>query len=306
MFDKIIKLISVIFFLAALWLIHKEIQLIGLKNLYQIILSTPYLIIILATFATLINFLVLSGYDMLAVSYVQKKISFKKILPISSISFAISNLAGHIYASGGSIRYLFLKPLGFTKKEIFLIITFETLTILLGLTFAFVLAIFLETINGTLKSYHYLSLLYLSAFLIIAGFLFYFEEIIKKRKTLQIKKITIKAPTLNQTYLGLLVGLLDFLSLFMVFYIFLSYFIETNIAPVFIIFTTATILSYLSQVPAGIGVLESLFIVLFPHTTDQKGPILAAFALYRVVYFIIPFFVASIYLGYLKLKHPIK
>lgn len=302
MLDKLIKFISFIFFIAALFLIKKEVDLVGLKKLFDIILSTPFYLILGAFLITSVNYFILSGYDLIGLNYIQKKLPFKKVLPMSSISFAISNLAGHIYASGGAIRYLFLKPLGFTKKEIFLLISFETLTILLGLAFAFVLAVFLETIDNTLKSYHYLSLLYLSAFLIITGFLFYFEEIVKKNRVLYIGKVSLKAPTLTQTYLGLLVGLFDFISMFLVFYVFLDYFIDVHFIKVFIIFTTAMVLSYLSQVPAGIGVLESLFIILFPHTAQQKGMILAAFALYRVVYFILPFALASIYLLFQRIQ----
>ena len=301
MFDKLIKFIGFIFFLAAVWLIKKEVDLVGLKKLTEIILSTPFFLITSGFLITLVNFLILSGYDLLGLSYIQKKVPYQKVLPMSSVSFAISNLAGHIYASGGAIRYLFLKPLGFTKKEIFLLISFETLTILLGLAFAFVLAVFLETIDSTLKSYHYLSLLYLSAFLIITGFWFYFEEIVKKKRSIWLKKITLKAPTINQTITGLFVGLFDFITMFLVFYVFLEHFIDVNFIKVFIIFTTAMVLSYLSQVPAGIGVLESLFIVLFPHQVAQKGMILAAFALYRVIYFILPFLIASAYLGIKRL-----
>ena len=301
MLDKIIKLISFVFFIAALFLIKKEVELVGVKKLVEIVQSTPFLLILTSLIITGINFVILSGYDLVGLSYIQKKLPYKKVLPMSSISFAISNLTGHIYASGGAIRYLFLKPLGFTKKEIFLLISFETLTVLLGLAFAFVLAVFLETIDNTLKSYHYLSLLYLSAFLIIMGFLFYFEEIIKKGRSIWIGKITLKAPSINQTYSGLLVGLSDFMTMFLIFYVFLDYFMDVSFIKVFIIFTTAMSLSYLSQVPAGIGVLESLFIILFPHSTQEKGTILAAFALYRVIYFILPFFMAIAYLGINKI-----
>ncbi len=302
MLDKLIKVMSFIFFLAALWLIKKEITLVGWQNLWQIIRTTPPIIVGLGVTITLCNYLILSGYDLLGLYYIQKKLPFLKVLQMSSVSFAISNLAGHIYASGGAVRYLFLKPFQFKKRDIFMLISVETLTILLGLAFAFVVAIFLETITGTLKNYHYLSLLYLSAFLIVAGFLFYFEEIVKKGRSFLLGKMVLKTPDVWQTVLGLIVGFFDFMTMFLVFYAFLDYFLEVHFINVFIIFTTAMMLSYLSQVPAGIGVLESLFIILFPHGTLDKGGILAAFALYRVVYFILPFLLASLYIGYKKLR----
>lgn len=302
MLDKLIKVISFIFFLAAMWLIKKEISLVGWQKLLNIIGTTPVFMIGLGTLITLCNYVILSGYDLLGLNYIQKKLPFLKVLQMSSVGFAISNLAGHIYASGGAVRYLFLKPLLFKKRDIFMLISFETLTILLGLAFAFVVAIFLETITGTLKNYHYLSLLYLSAFLIVTGFLFYFEEIVKKGRSFLVGRFVLKAPNTNQTLLGIVIGFLDFMTMFLVFYTFLDYFLEVHFINVFIIFTTAMVLSYLSQVPAGIGVLESLFIILYPHGTIEKGGILAAFALYRVIYFILPFLCASLYIGYKKLK----
>ncbi len=302
LFDRLIKLMSLIFFLSAVWLIKKEINFVGAKNLLNIILSVPFTALIIGFFLTGVNYLILSCYDVLGLKYIHKKLPYQKILPMSAVSFAVSNLAGHIYASGGAVRYLFLNPLGFSKKNIFLLVFFETLSIVLGLALGFILAVFLETVNGTLKNYHYLSLFYLSAFLIIAGFLFYFEEIVKKRRSFKIGKTIVKAPDTKLTAQQIWVGLFDFISMFLVFYVFLRTFISADIITVFIIFTTATVLSYLSQVPAGIGVLESLFLLLFTHTGAEKGAILGAFALYRSVYFFIPFIIGCCVFLVLKKK----
>ena len=303
MFDKIINLVSLIFFCAAIWLIKKEIDYVGADKLLEIILSAPKGALFSAILLTILNYLILSGYDFWGLKYIQKPLPYQKILPMSATSFAVSNLAGHIYASGGAVRYLFLKPLGFTKQNILMLIFFETLGIVLGLAVSFVLAVFLETVNGTLKSYHYLSFLYLSAFLIIMGFWFYFEEVVQKERTFKIGKFLIKAPDKNLTLWQIWVGLFDFLSMFLVFYVFLNAFIPSSLVTVFVVFTVATVLSYLSQVPAGIGVLESLFLILYTHTDTEKGAILAAFALYRVIYFFIPFLVGCFIFYRLKKKN---
>ena len=301
MIDKLIKLLSFFFFLFGLYMVYKEIKLIGSEKIFAGLNNTSLFILVLGSLATILNFIILSFYDKLGLLYLKKKLSFLKTLKISALSFAVSNLAGHTYASGGAIRYLFLRPLGFKKKEILLLVTLISLFSIFGLLGTLFLAILLKILFIVPIQWHHPLILYFSGIGILMFFLLYFKLDSQKEKTFQIKNEKILLPQKNLSFKGLLVGCLDLLSLFLVFYIFLNL-PDANFLSVFVAFILASFLAFLSQVPAGIGVFESSFLTLFPHTLPQKENILLAFILYRLIYYIIPFLLSGSYFLIQKIK----
>lgn len=301
MIDKLIKLLSFFFFLFGLYMVYKEIKLIDSEKIFLSLKNTSVFILVLGSLATILNFIILSFYDKLGLLYLKKKLSFLKTLKISALSFAVSNLAGHTYASGGAIRYLFLRPLGFKKKEILLLVTLISLFSIFGLLGTLFLALLLKVLFVVPIQWHHPLILYFSGIGILMFFLLYFKLDSQKEKTFQIKNEKILLPQKNLSFKGLLVGCLDLLSLFLVFYIFLNL-PDANFLSVLVAFILASFLAFLSQVPAGIGVFESSFLSLFPHTLPQKENILLAFILFRVVYYIFPFLISISYFLIQKLK----
>lgn len=55
----------------------------------------------------------------------------------------------------------------------------------------------------------------------------------------------------------------------------------------------SSIAGVITHIPAGLGVLEAVFIALLQHQVD-KGSIVAALIGYRVIYFLIPLAVAVV------------
>lgn len=305
MFDKLIKLVSFLFFIFGIYMVKKEIDLVGWKTIWQLIKNQTFCQMICGIFLVYLNYCFLEKYDLLGLSYLKKKAPCSLIKTMSCISFAVSNVAGHVYASGGAIRYLFLKPLGFQRREIFLLIGFILTFISLGMMCCFLLAVVCHFVFKTSVNYTHPLFLVFFSFISLFALFIYFKEIVIKKRLLRIKKICLHAPTTKESLSGILIGIGDFLSLFLVFYLFLpsmghSAIHETVTA--FVCFTFASVLAYLSQVPAGIGVFESLFLIVFPHATIHKSGILAALILYRVFYFILPFLIACIYLVAKKMK----
>ena len=289
MFDKILKLVGFLLFIMACFLIKKEVDFIGIDPLKKALFSVSNSALIEGVCMLFINYFILSFYDVLGLFYIRKRICYRDVFFMSSSSFAISNLTGHTYLSGYVTRYIFLKPFGVHKKEVLYLVYFISIAVLLGLVASFILAMFLEISTGVLTSYKHLPLLYLFTFLLIIGVQFYFKEIVDKKRSLPFGKIIFKAPTKEISFYQVLVGLLDFMTFFGVFYIFLSHFISCSFIPVFVVFSVSMAIAYLSQVPAGLGILESSFLILYQHTPSDKAYILSAFILFRLLYYVLPF-----------------
>lgn len=297
MIDRIIQLIGLFFFGIAVWLITKEVDRVGFHHLVGLILSTPLWVIGLVVLFTGMDYIALSGYDILALRYIRKQIPYKKVLEASGIGFAVSNTTGHAYLAGGSIRYLFYTPEGLSKTDLVEFIAFESLTILIGMAAAFVLSVGLAPFEHTLDGYMYLNWLYAAAVGVVAAFAAYYFLLVVPGRHVTIGGTDIRAPERRMTVWQLIVGLADNICVFLAFYAIIRYHVEAPLLETFMIFIIAQTIGISTQVPGGVGVFEGLFLYLFPHEASEKGGILAGLAIFRVIYFFVPFLIASAYLG---------
>ena len=301
-FNKLVQLTSLFFFGLAFWLILKDVEKVGFETLVQMILQTPIWVILLALFFVLCNYLTLCGYDALSLDYIRTKLPFKTIFKTSALGFAVSNTVGHAYISGGAIRNLLYTPFGISRAKILILIAFETLTLFMGMGLIYVIATLLLPSSSELNNAQHLKTFYFVSLLIVIAFIFYRYLILNQKHNLRIGGVTLKTPDKSTTYLQLLIGFTDNFLLSVIFYTFLRYHLDVSFLSVFVVFTLAQITAQASQVPGGLGVLTSLFLLLFPHADSDKGAILASLFLYRITYFFIPFFLALFYLGCYEIK----
>lgn len=302
MFNRIIQFISFFFFGLALWLIIKEVEKVGLEKVWQLMSSTPLWVLLIAGFFVIADYVALACYDVLSLDYIRYKLPFRTVFKTSAIGFAVSNTVGHAFISGGAVRYLFYTPLGLSRAQVLLLIAFETLTLFMGMGVIYVIATLLLPFTPSLTDQSHLITYYGISFLIVCAFSVYWFWVIKSKRAFKISGVTLKAPSEKLTGVQLLLGFADNFLVSLVFYSVLRYHLETPFLPVFIVYTIAQITALVSQVPGGLGVFTSLFLLLFPHALAEKGAVLASLFVYRVLYFIIPFLSALIYLGIYLLK----
>ena len=300
MLDRIIQIVGLVFFGFAVYLIGKEVERIGAVHLWNLIISTPWWVVALVFYFTFLDYIALFGYDWLSLEYVQKKIPTKEIVKASGIGFAISNTTGHAYAAGGSIRYLFYTPLGLSHLEIVKIIAFESITILMGMALAYVVAMGASYLNPALDGYAYLPYLKWSAWGVLIAIFLYYWLFVRKERVFNVASVAIQTPSLNMTLKQFFVGFMDNFLVCLVFYAALRYHMDANFISVFIVFIVAQTIAITTQVPGGVGVFEGLFLFLFPHAIEHRPAVLASLAIYRVLYFFVPFILAGLYLIVLK------
>ena len=304
MLDRLIRFVGFLFFGIAIWLIAKEIHLVGWHYLWQTLLATPGWLILTILAVVSLNYLILSGYDLLALRYINCKLPYPKVLEASSISFAFSNTTGHTYAAGGAVRYLFYRPQGISRLNILKMVIFDTLSVLIGLLASFETAVLLHSAGTRFFVAHQFEINNL-AILTIILFLLYYTFIINRKQILKWRKLTLRAPTGKESVGQILVGLGDNITLFLCFYVILCFFVPTHFTSAFMIFMMAQTIGFATQVPGGLGVFEGTFLSLFPHTLAQKAGILAALVLFRVFYYFVPFILSGIYLGIRFVKRKI-
>jgi uncharacterized membrane protein YbhN (UPF0104 family) len=110
-------------------------------------------------------------------------------------------------------------------------------------------------------------------------------------------------PTLRLTLLQFALGISEIVVVAMVMYLFMPPELEIGVAAFITIYLVGIVVSQLSNIPAGLGVLEASLLLMLPQIAPAK--LLAAVLAYRVIFEAGPLLVALGLLGVYELgsKH---
>ncbi|MCK5836512.1 MAG: UPF0104 family protein [Desulfobacula sp.] len=117
-FHRITPYIGIVLFLAAILIVHHELKLHTIAKIVTGLEQLPLSVILLGILLTGINYLILTGYDFLALRYLGRTVLPKNLILASLISFSISNNTGQALISGSSMRYRFYSMWGLTGMDI--------------------------------------------------------------------------------------------------------------------------------------------------------------------------------------------
>jgi phosphatidylglycerol lysyltransferase len=109
--------IGLVLFAVALWVLRTELRAVSWPTLTADVLGTPLWKLALALGLTALNYLVLTGYDLLAFAYIEKSLPRARIAIASFLAYAISNNVGFAMLSGASVRYRFYTRWGVTAED---------------------------------------------------------------------------------------------------------------------------------------------------------------------------------------------
>jgi phosphatidylglycerol lysyltransferase len=129
----VMPLIGAALFIASILVLHGELQAVRYREVSAAFRSLPRGRVLLAFLLTVLNYLVLTGYDQLAFRFIGRTISRWRVALASFVGYAISNNVGWSILSGTSVRYRFYSRWGLTAGELSRIVVFYSSTFWLGL-----------------------------------------------------------------------------------------------------------------------------------------------------------------------------
>jgi len=124
--------LSLILFTAAIWLLHGELKTYHLSDILKAIESIPAGRMWLAIVLTIVSYAIMTGYDVLAMRYIQYALPYSKIGLASFIGYAFSNNIGMSMIAGASVRYRLYSAWGLSALQTTQVVAFCTLTLWLG------------------------------------------------------------------------------------------------------------------------------------------------------------------------------
>ncbi|GLI34680.1 bifunctional lysylphosphatidylglycerol flippase/synthetase MprF [Desulforhabdus amnigena] len=289
-------LIGVVLFGTALWVLHRELYQYHYHEIIASLSRIPGIRLFAAIAVTFLNYLVLTGYDLLSFRYIGRTLAYPKIALASFIGYAFSNNAGLAMLTGSSVRYRLYSAWGITAFEITKVVAFYTITLWLGLFAVAGGAFLINPIDlprwlhlpfSSVRPIGFLLLLLLCAYL-TAAFL--------KKEPVSIRGWEVPMPPPGLSILQIAVSGLDWTLAASVLYILLEPTPSLSFPAFLTVFLLGQLSGLVSQVPGGLGVFESVMVIGLAPALPAYS-VLASLLAYRMIYYLIPLAVAVVLLG---------
>jgi len=279
---RIGAMLGLLLFAGALWVLHHQLKAYRFHDIIQNLENLPGKRLFAALALTFLSYLVMTGYDALALRYVRHALPYRKFGLASFISYAFSNNMGFGMIAGGSVRYRLYSAWGLSTLEITKVVAFCSLTLWLGFftlggtVFLFEPVMLPKVLHLPFASAQTLGRIFLA---IVAAYLLW---TIMSKRSVRIRGWEFSFPTAQVLVAQVVIASMDWALAGGVLYALLPK-IPALPFPGFLgIYLLAQTGGLISQVPGGLGVFETIVILLLSPTlpaAEILGPFLGrAFA----------------------------
>lgn len=243
---------------------------------------------------TTLSYLIFSSYDLLGRAYTGHHLPARQVLTVSFVCYAF-NLNISSWVGSIALRYRLYSRLGLDVATVTRVLSFSLVTNWVGYML----------ISGLVFSLRLLDLpdnwkigvtgLQLIGFALLAAACTYLLACrFAKRRSWSLREHELTLPSLRLALLQVGLASLNWsLSALVVFLLLPD---KVSYATVLGIMLISSIAGVITHIPAGLGVLEAVFITLLQHEI-AKGTVLAALIGYRAIYMLLPLLLAcAVYL----------
>jgi glycosyltransferase 2 family protein len=249
---------------------------------------------ILAALAlTILDFVPLIGLDWYALRVMRRRLPFPVLARASVVGFAFSRAVGLAVLSGSAIRYRLCGRHGLYALDIAKLVAIAAVISWLGFLLVGGVALLAAPLSA-LSSFH---LSQTAARVVGAFFLAILVAMAvagMRRHSLVLGPRRFDLPPARDILGMIAVGSIDWILATAVPYVLLAP-AGVGFAEFTAVYMVAQVAGVVSNVPAGIGVFETVMLVLLGGTAEPAA-ILGGLVVYRVVYYLLPLAVAAIFL----------
>ncbi|HEX4152565.1 MAG TPA: bifunctional lysylphosphatidylglycerol flippase/synthetase MprF [Steroidobacteraceae bacterium] len=248
-----------------------------------------------AVLLTAAGYGVLTLYDALGLKFAGAKLPYHRLALVSFMGYAIGHNVGANTLSGGAIRFRAYSMLGLSPKQIATVVAFGTFTFALGSAALLGVSLLSEAaLSGSVLHMHR-SLIVLGGCGLLIGVTAYLTLTFSRQEPLRWRKIVIPVPSPRIAFAQIAVASGDLLCAAGVLFSLLPAQAHIGFLAFAAIFIIAIAAGIISNVPGGVGVFESVLLLLFQSVPADA--LLGALLAYRIIYYLIPFGAALALLG---------
>jgi phosphatidylglycerol lysyltransferase len=274
---------------AAAWALGRELSGFHFREVEAGLAAIPHRWIALAVAVTALDYLLLSGYDLLALRYVGRTLPLGRVVFTSFIAYAFGNNVGLALLSSGSVRVRLYSQWGLPTGDIARIVAFTAVQLWAGLLPLLGVAL-LAGAPGPLppaaaRAGGVLALAAIAAYLVLAH----------RGTEITVRGFSLKPPSLPLALAQVAVSAADWTLAAVVLWLLLPPAAAMSFASLLGLFIAAQVGGLASQIPAGVGVFDTIVIAaLTPAVSPAEA--LSCVVAYRLVYYLAPFLAAFLML----------
>ncbi|MCQ4259857.1 lysylphosphatidylglycerol synthase domain-containing protein [Stutzerimonas stutzeri] len=285
------KILTYVFFILVAGLLISLARNIDWNEVYNTLRNYSAKTLWMAGAAAFASYVVYCFFDVLGRQYAQHNLPIRQILPVTFVCYAF-NLNLSAWVGGIALRFRLYSRFGLQPAQITRVFTMSVLTNWLGYIWLAGLIFALGWItppdsweigHTALRVLGGAMLLFALVYLWACGF--------SKRRHWTIRKHDIHLPSLRLAAVQMLLGAMNWSLMALVVYFMLSQ--KVAYPEVLGILMISSIAGVIAHIPAGLGVIEAVFVAALADDMS-KGAIVGGLIGYRVVYFLVPLFFATI------------
>ncbi|XWJ90728.1 lysylphosphatidylglycerol synthase domain-containing protein [Phytobacter ursingii] len=286
------KVLTWLFFIAVAVLLVLYAQKVNWEDVWKVIHDYNRLVLLGAAALVVVSYLIYGCYDLLGRAYCGHKLAKRQVMLVSFICYAF-NLTLSTWVGGIGMRYRLYSRLGLPSSTITRIFSLSITTnwlgyILLGgiiFTFGVVdIPAHWYISDMTLHIIGVVLLLFIAFYLWACGF--------AKRRHFTIRGQKLVIPSWKFALAQMAISSANWIAMGVIIWLLMGH--QTNFFFVLGVLLVSSIAGVIVHIPAGIGVLEAVFLALLAGEHTSQGVIIAALLAYRVLYYFIPLLLALI------------
>ncbi|HZX18070.1 MAG TPA: lysylphosphatidylglycerol synthase domain-containing protein [Pseudomonas sp.] len=237
------------------------------------------------------SYLVFSLYDLLGRYYTRHKLPARQVIPVAMVCYAF-NLNFTTWVGGVALRYRLYTRLGLKASTVTRIISLGLLTnwtgymALAGVIFSLRLIQLPEHWELGTAGLQLIGFLLLGLVAIYIAFCAF-----AKQRVWVWREHSITLPSVRLAVLQLCLGASNWALMASLIYLLLP--ANAFYPSVLGVLLISCVAGAITHIPAGLGVLEAVFLALLQHQFSQ-GSLVAALLGYRALYFLLPLLIASV------------
>jgi uncharacterized membrane protein YbhN (UPF0104 family) len=290
-------LLSGIIIVAAGVVLYRAFRGIGIADVAERFAAIPATSLWLAAAFTSLAMLSLAIYEVAMLRYIRSGLPDRWPFLTALAAYPIGHAVGFGALSGGAVRYRSYAAAGLSTFDVGKVVLLSAMPYAAGLGLLCGISLIADSAEAArLLPIDAGTARLIGAALIVAH-LAYLALVMKRRGPIRLRWFDLELPTPRMTAVQYGLGMVDAVSAIAVLYVLLPDGTSIGFLPFAAVYVLAVLAGLLSSVPAGLGVFESMLLLMLREVPADG--LLGAVLAYRLVYELVPFAVGvSLFIGW--------
>ena len=274
----------------AAWVLVDRLEAIDFQDVKQQLLALPPTTMLIGLGFSALVYALVGIYEGVAVRMASGQRMAITAFRTAIIANPIGRAIGMALVSGGALRYRMYAAAGLSARQVATVVVIAAMPYFFSVGWLIDLSLLFNAEQAAQALRISTGVVLLLGAIGLAKDIGWLAFVISRKQPLMIRGQPTPVPTLRDTSLQLAIGLTQISLMTAILYLFMP--AELNMSwPAFIaIYCIAFVAGQLSNVPAGLGVLEAALLLMLPQVPPAK--LLGAVLAYRAVFEILPLLVA--------------